>query len=121
MATFVHRRDTSEGPRYRVWNTIVDQYETAELTRDACADYLLTRSLTHPVHVAERLTRADARGTSSRLDERDMAGPWDQEVCRECNRYHHVFESREAGVRCRLCGEPHADAGHSTPCAPGGG
>jgi len=82
MATFVHRKNTPEGPRYRVWDTEVDRYATPPLTRAEMA--LCLKVYIHDIETynpEERLARADLKGTSSLLREkRDPDGPWDDEL-----------------------------------------
>lgn len=116
MATFVHRKNTSDGPRYRVWNTVVDVYETAPLTRAEVAQYLDRRDFHGGAE--ERLARTDASGTSSlRGDTRDMDGPWDVERCEGkggCGRFHHAYAEGVNG--CSWCGEARSDKGHAPPC-----
>lgn len=117
MATFVHRQNTPNGPRYRVWNTVVDTYETPPLSRDEAAAYLDRRDM--HARPEERLARADLLGTSSlRGDTRDMDGPWDVERCEGtggCGRFHHAYTARVDGS-CSWCGEPESDRGHGAPC-----
>lgn len=99
MANFVHARETPEGLRYRVWNTVVDAYETEPLTREEVIDYLIARDLENlRKEAAERLTRADQWGTSSRvdvLDPRTLTDPWDAERCYTCGGW-----SREPCPKC---------------------
>lgn len=130
MATFVHRRNTPAGPRYRVWSTVVDAYETAPLTREDAIAYLLERDRGAAERaVAERIAGADAKGTSSRLgDTRDPDGPWDTERCEDwsgggkgCGRFHHAFvpsEPERHTQDCKWCGEPEGERHHGPPCFP---
>lgn len=117
MANFVHRQNTPAGPRYRVWNTVVDAYETEPLTREAVASYLNRRDFHGGSK--ERLARADLRGTSSlRGETRDMDGPWDVERCEGrggCGGFHHAYVERADG-ECSWCGEAKGDRAHGNPC-----
>ncbi|UJR81477.1 hypothetical protein [Sandaracinus amylolyticus] len=113
MANFVHRKNTDDGPRYRVWNTVVDRYETPPLTRGEVIEYL-----DNP-NAAERVARADENGTSSKLgDARDPDGPWDTETCEVCGGFHHAFVERAHG-QCARCGEAEFDRPHGPPCVVG--
>lgn len=78
MGWLIHRRNTEDGPRYRLWSTSVDAYITEELTRDEAFDFLLTDYVEKATRdIRQRLERADERGTSSLLgDTRDMDAPW---------------------------------------------
>lgn len=126
MATFVHRRNTPAGPRYRVWNTVVDAYETAPLTREETLAYLRERDRVAAAEATEqRIARADTHGTSSRLgDTRDPHGPWDTERCEDwpgggkgCGRFHHAFVASERHTHdCKWCGEPESERHHGPPC-----
>lgn len=59
MATFVHARRRTPGGQvfYRVWNTVVDQYETAPLTFEEALAYL-TGELTLPSPARDKAEEA---------------------------------------------------------------
>ncbi len=72
MATFIHRCNTPDGPRYREWCTITDTYSTDDMTRAEMLEYL------GPTGV-ERLRRADKTGTSSHVSGPRSMERWDEE------------------------------------------
>lgn len=72
MATFIHRCNTPDGPRYREWCTVTDTYSTELMTRAEMLVYLGR-------HGDERLARADETGTSSRVSGPRPMDRWDKE------------------------------------------
>jgi hypothetical protein len=124
MARYIQRRDGAEGPRYREWSTVVDQYLTPPITREQMRDKLLReapRDGSGDAAVDERLARVDKQGNSLfNVEPEPLDGPWDTERCDKCSNFHHAFERRSDGL-CRSCGEPSSCRGHLPPCVRKGG
>lgn len=116
MPSFVHRRNTPDGPRYRYWSTVTDSYHSAPMDRDAFVAFL--RRDGRSDDILARMARADARGTSAMFGpDEDMDGPWQTEICPCCAHFHHAFVLREGDGMCSWCGESANDYGHAPPCA----
>lgn len=121
MPRWIERRNTPEGPRYREWSSIIDQYCTPELTREEMLDHLVWDDRREDLRreQVERLDRTDRQGNSlldgSRVT--NMDSPWCTERCDECGQFHHEFSLRESDGLCSNCGEPRSDKGHETPCS----
>jgi hypothetical protein len=128
MGTFIHRCNTAEGPRYREWCSLPEQYATAPMTRAEMAAYLFHEGgpprgpYAHDSYTAAieaRLVRADIAGTSATNDTHDMSA-WDVERCNDCGGFHHKYQPRRNGL-CRRCGESAAACDReSCGATPGG-
>lgn len=117
MPRWIERRNTPEGPRYREWSSILDQYCTPEMSREEMTEYLRYFRAIEPIE--DRLNRVDKTGTSL-LDNshvRDMDSDWQSERCSKCDRFHHDFKLRESDGLCSGCGEPKDDPGHGIRCS----
>jgi hypothetical protein len=110
MSTWIDRKNTPDGPRYREWESIVDQYTTPELTREGMIQYL------NSPDSEKRLSRVDAHGTSLIYDKRNPDDDWQTEQCKAkgCGAFHHAFLL--SGDQCSECGEPQEYKGHAPPC-----
>lgn len=127
MAFEIHAQtstDTSAPTLYRLWSTVTDSYATEPLDEEEVREQLRTmyagdamRDYERNVEgIHERLVRARHRGTSSRVTERDPAGPWATERCG--GHFHHAFVERPGshGAYCAQCGEPPGAVAHGPPC-----
>ncbi len=85
MGQIIHARKTAKNTRYRVWSTISDSYLTKELTEKQLRNWTLAEALgqarrEHEREFPERLERANATGTSSRMgSDRAIVSDWDKE------------------------------------------
>ncbi len=119
MSHGVHRCDTPEGPRYRVWSSVVDAYLTEPMTRTEMARHLAYEFPSHNRRrhhdeIEKRLARCDVQGTSVYGGQRTTT-MWDAERCAYCAKFHHSYWPDEDAA-CALCGE-HVDNGaHRGPC-----
>ena len=48
MGNLIHRKDTQEGPRYRLWCTNTDFYVSDEMTRDGMVQLILDEDYGDP-------------------------------------------------------------------------
>jgi len=128
MSQYIHRRNTPNGPRYRIWGTSTDSYLTEDMTREEAEIYLRMefRLESEPAlregtlklleqELEVRFARADATGTSCRSSLRSMDG-WDTERCTHCGTFHHEFDLRLNDGLCRHCGETPGDRAHRPQC-----
>jgi hypothetical protein len=92
VARSIHRRDTPEGPRYRVWSSIVDAYLCDPLGREGIVEWLRANEDPdrYPGETDARLARADAQGTSLLGRNRPMS-TWEVERCEGCGGFHHAL------------------------------
>ena len=121
MPRWIERRNTPEGPRYREWSSVVDQYCTTALTREEMLEHLVwdDRRVDLRDETSGRLDRTDRYGNSL-LDNShvtDMNSDWNIERCNGCGRFHHGFNPRTPDGLCSSCGEPKSDKGHEEPCS----
>ncbi len=119
MGRHIHRRDTPDGPRYRLWSTNSDSYVGKPMTRAQMIARLMRMEIIDARRrTDERMETADACG-SSNGEARDVAGPWDRERCGECSGFHHEFQEAYGG-NCSTCGEPREFISHEPACTAGG-
>lgn len=114
MARWIERKNTPNGPRYREWVSVVDKYNTPELTREEMLEHL------HWYEDREaRLERTDIQGTSileGSHKSRDMLSDWTLERCDYCGVFHHPFKTINPQGTCQGCGEKEDDRSHRQPC-----
>jgi len=128
VSRIIHARRINGTIRYRVWETIVDQYVSSEMTPDEAREWLVQeaheeaqRALEVAIkQVTERMGRASVAGTSLiRPDACELNDPWETERCEECGCFHHAYVPDKSG-RCGDCGEPRRDRSHKPVCKAAG-
>ncbi|MDE1970622.1 MAG: hypothetical protein KGI50_03535 [Patescibacteria group bacterium] len=85
MGNVIHAQQKDGEMRFRIWNTIVDGYESGVLTEEELRKKLKEKALEQASEDFERdfprrVERAKKGGTSSVLENRDIEGDWDQKL-----------------------------------------
>jgi hypothetical protein len=124
VSRIVHARRIDGEIRYRVWETIVDQYVSPEMTPDEAREWLIQEAREEArkglevaiKQVTERMGRAIVAGTSLiRPNACELNDPWETERCERCECFHHAAVLNESDW-CLKCGQDSDDRSHGPTC-----